>query len=115
MLNECNCHLFLSGKPLCVEMNPLPVIEGESLTLTCLVWGKYKIFNTVFYKDDTVISSKQGSTYEISRSDKTQVGRYKCDATFIYMPNPKGSPHQAVSDYQNVFVQGMYIQTTLFE
>lgn len=113
MLNEYNHHLFLSGKPVFVEMSPLPVIDGESLTLTCLVWGKYEIVKTVFYKDDTVISGNQGSTYEIPHSDKTQVGRYKCDASFTYIPNPEGSPHQAVSDYQNVFVQGMYIQTTV--
>lgn len=99
-----------------MEMNPLPVINGESLTLTCLAWGSYKIQKTVFYKDDTVIPTNEGNpTHEIQHSDKAKAGRYKCDATFTYIAKPKGEPHQVVSDYQNVFVQGMYIQTTLFE
>lgn len=98
-----------------MEINPLPLIDGENLTLTCLVWGKYQTLSTVFYKDDTVLTQNQGPTYVIPHSDKNKGGRYKCDAKFTYMPDPKGDPYHEVSDYQSVFVQGMYIQKPLVE
>lgn len=96
-------------------MYPLPAVAGESLTLRCLVWGTDLITRTVFYKDNAVILDSVSPTYKIPKVTESVKGRYKCDATFTHKANTGGPPYQVVSDKQDVFVQGMHIQTTLFE
>lgn len=96
-------------------MYPLPAVAGESLTLKCLVWGTDQITRTVFYKDNTVIRDSVSATYNFPNVTESVKGRYNCDATFTYKANAGGPPYQVVSDQQDVFVQGMHIQTTLFE
>lgn len=96
-------------------MYPLPAVAGDSLTLKCLVWGTDQITRTVFYKDNTVIRDSVSATYNFPNVTESVKGRYNCDATFTYKANAGGPPYQVVSDQQDVFVQGMHIQTTLFE
>lgn len=96
-------------------MYPLPAVEGESLTLRCLVWGTNKISHTVFYKNDAVILRSDKPTYNFKHVTESENGTYKCNATFTYMERTNGPPYQVISDNQDVFVQGMHTQLTLFD
>lgn len=96
-------------------MDALPAVAGESLTLSCLVWGTDQITRTVFYKNGATILPSAKLTHKISNVTESDRGHYKCEAIFTYVAGTSESPYQVVSDDQEVFVQGMHIQTTLFD
>ncbi|XP_035523950.1 uncharacterized protein LOC118332659 [Morone saxatilis] len=94
-----------SGKEVSLEMDPLPAVAGESLTLSCLVWGTDQITRTVFYKNGATIFPSAKLTHTISNVTESDRGHYKCEAIFTYVARTSGSPYQVVSDDQEVFVQ----------
>lgn len=102
-------------KDVSLEMYPLPAVVGESLILKCLAWGTDQISHTVFYKNNSIILEGLRSTYTISDVTESAMGSYKCGATFTHKARTEGPPYKVVSDDQDVFVQGMQIQQTLFD
>ncbi|XP_070783587.1 uncharacterized protein [Enoplosus armatus] len=102
-----------SEKDVMLEMDPLPVTVGKSLTLRCRVWGTDRISHTVFYKDDAVILSSQSPTHQINNVTESAIGRYKCEATYTHVARTKGPPYQEVSDNQDLFVQAPSMRALL--
>ncbi|XP_068438597.1 uncharacterized protein [Clinocottus analis] len=102
-----------SGKPVSLEMYPVPAVVGESLTLKCLAWGTDQISQTVFFKESTVILQGLNSIYNISYVTEDAVGRYKCNATFRYPGRTVGPPSKVLSDDQEVFVQAPLMKAVL--
>uniref|UniRef100_A0A8C4DMP4 Ig-like domain-containing protein n=1 Tax=Dicentrarchus labrax TaxID=13489 RepID=A0A8C4DMP4_DICLA len=74
-----------SGKEVSLEMDPLPAVAGESLTLSCLVWGTDQITHTVFYKNGTILLPNAKFTHTISKVTESDQGSYKCKAIFTYV------------------------------
>ncbi|XP_070708373.1 uncharacterized protein [Pempheris klunzingeri] len=93
-----------SEKAVSLEMYPLPAVAGKSMTLKCLTWGTDQVSHAVFYKDNVVILESDRPTYKISKVTESAMGRYKCDATFMYKARSGGRPYQVVSDYQDMLV-----------
>ncbi|XP_051274261.1 uncharacterized protein LOC127373650 isoform X2 [Dicentrarchus labrax] len=104
-----------SGKEVSLEMDPLPAVAGESLTLSCLVWGTDQITHTVFYKNGTILLPNAKFTHTISKVTESDQGSYKCKAIFTYVARTSGSPYQVVSDDQDVFVQEASMKADLSE
>lgn len=90
-------------------MYPTPAVAGESLTLKCLVWGTDQITHTVFHKNNEIMRENNLPTYKIDNVTESVEGPYKCQATYRY--GTAKNLHDQVSDPQDLFVQGMYVQT----
>ncbi|XP_073346287.1 uncharacterized protein [Pagrus major] len=97
--------VWTSDKEVLLEMNHLPAVAGDSLTLRCLAWGTDRITRATFYKNDTIIQESIVPTYTIPTVTESAKGRYKCDATFTYKDRTGGPPYHLASDNQEVFVQ----------
>ncbi|CAJ1080833.1 uncharacterized protein LOC117830239 [Xyrichtys novacula] len=87
-----------SDKNVSLEMYPFPATAGESLTLSCLVWGTDKIVDTVFYKDGKILS-KHSPMHKISEVTEVTKGIYKCRSKYI-----AGSSYE-MSDDQDMLLQ----------
>ncbi len=44
----------------------VPVLQGEQVSLRCVVWGGPKLEKAVFYKNNIEIKSSSGDTYTIT-------------------------------------------------
>lgn len=94
-------------KRVSLEMYPLPAVAGQSLSLRCLVWGTDKIIKSVFYKNDSPFQMVESShTYKIDATTESEVGQYKCVATYRYVDQTIKTPHEDTSDPQEVSVHG---------
>ncbi|XP_067432412.1 uncharacterized protein [Thunnus thynnus] len=100
-------------KDISLEMYPQPAVLGESLTLRCLVWGTDQIRRAAFYKENSELAESEMPTYKIANVTESAAGRYKCDATFKHVAQTTKTPHEKVSDMQDVFVQGSPIKAVL--
>lgn len=93
-------------------MHPLPAVEGQSLSLSCFVWGTDKIIKSVFYKNNSPFQMVEGShTYKIKTTTESEVGLYKCVATYRYVDQTAPTPHEDTSDPQEVSVHGTSVLT----
>eukprot|EP00064_Thunnus_orientalis_P001351 superscaffoldBa00000091_g1354 len=92
-------------KDISLEMYPQPAVVGESLTLKCLVWGTDQISRAVFYRENRKLANDTTPTYKIANVTESAAGRYKCDATYRHVAQTTKTPHEKVSDMQDVFVQ----------
>ncbi|XP_017166128.1 uncharacterized protein LOC103481052 isoform X2 [Poecilia reticulata] len=95
-----------------LEMYPFPAIAGEKMTLRCLVWGTNEVTKSVFYKENTKIKSVQGDTYDIPAVTESEVGSYKCKATYRYKDQTV-DPHVYDSDVQDVPVHVCPVRAVL--
>lgn len=88
-------------------MYPLPAVAGQSLSLRCLVWGTNKIIKLVFYKNNSHFQTVERSqTYRIKHTTESEVGLYKCVATYRYADQTVPNPHEDTCDPQEVSVHG---------
>uniref|UniRef100_A0A8C2ESC4 Ig-like domain-containing protein n=1 Tax=Cyprinus carpio TaxID=7962 RepID=A0A8C2ESC4_CYPCA len=62
----------------------VPALQGESVTLRCVVWGGLELENVVFYKDNTKIMNSSGGTYTITNATQDDNGKYSCRATYRF-------------------------------
>ncbi|XP_037836562.1 uncharacterized protein LOC108237157 isoform X2 [Kryptolebias marmoratus] len=103
-----------SDKRVSMEMYPLPAVAGESLTLKCLVWGTNKISQSVFYKGNSVFETVQGSeSHKIQTMTESEVGSYKCEATYKYVDQTVSNSHTDTSDTQDVPVYASPVRAEL--
>ncbi|XP_061563826.1 uncharacterized protein LOC133418930 isoform X2 [Cololabis saira] len=113
---ECRSNqitLWTTDKDVMLEMYPWPAVAGESLTLRCIVWGSDQVRKSVFLRNDTEISTVTGSTHTITIVDMSDMGRYKCHATYRYSAQTRKLPHQKDSDTQYLSVQVPPVRATL--
>ncbi|KAM6897916.1 uncharacterized protein FYW49_019142 [Xenentodon cancila] len=113
---ECRSNqitIWTTDKDVMLEMYPWPAVAGESLTLRCLVWGSDQVKKSVFLRNNTEITTVTGSTHKISTVDMSDIGKYKCHATYSYRTQTRKSLHQKDSDSQEVSVQVASIRATL--
>ncbi|XP_044035579.1 uncharacterized protein LOC122868072 isoform X2 [Siniperca chuatsi] len=103
-----------SVKDLALEMDRLPAVVGESLTLSCHVWGTNQISDTVFYKDNQILQHSSSPTHNITVTEDSS-GRYKCNATYTYKARTRGPPYQEGSDFQDLYVQEPPMKAVLSE
>lgn len=89
-------------------MYPFPAIAGERMTLRCLVWGTDEVKRSVFYKENTVIKTINGESFQLDSVNESNVGKYKCVATYRHKGQTISTPHQYGSDAQEVLVHGMH-------
>ncbi|MGH0125226.1 UNVERIFIED_CONTAM: hypothetical protein FKN15_058915 [Acipenser sinensis] len=61
-----------------LQTPPLPVFEGDSLTLRCRVRTGYSAVRIVFYKDNKELQSRAGTRLSVDRVSKSDEGSYKC-------------------------------------
>ncbi|KAM7381842.1 hypothetical protein PAMA_012618 [Pampus argenteus] len=108
--------ILTTRNDVALQMYPLPAVFGESLTLTCHVWGTDQISRAVIYKDDTTIldsSTTKSPTFTIPTVTNSTQGRYKCDITYTHVARTAGPSYHKVSDLQEVFVQVSPIKAVL--
>ncbi|GAA6227940.1 uncharacterized protein LOC108875553 isoform X1 [Lates japonicus] len=103
----------ISDQDIFLEMDPMPAVIGESLTLRCLVWGTDRISKTVFYKGNEVIADGNTFTHKIKDVTESTEGKYKCDAIYTHVARTAGPNYHKVSDVQDVFVQVPLIKAVL--
>ncbi|XP_040922644.1 uncharacterized protein LOC121201086 isoform X2 [Toxotes jaculatrix] len=104
-----------SEQDIFLEMDPLPAMIGQSLTMRCIVWGTDRISKTVFYKDNTVITNTIGSMHVITNVTESSKGEYKCNATYTHVARTAGPPYCKVSDTQKVSVHVPPVTAVLHE
>ncbi|XP_055360573.1 uncharacterized protein LOC114846266 [Betta splendens] len=104
-----------SDKQVSLEMYPLLPVAGQSLTLRCLTWGTDLISHARFYKDNTTFLGESKGIYNIPKVAATDVGSYRCHASFTYIKNPTGPPYELDSDPQDLRVQEQPMQAVLSE
>ncbi|XP_063757196.1 sialoadhesin-like isoform X2 [Eleginops maclovinus] len=68
--------LIVRAGSVILESPPLPVMEGESVTLSCRT--KTSILSADFYKDGRLIRSSSTGNITIHRVSKSDEGLYKC-------------------------------------
>ncbi|XP_043957664.1 uncharacterized protein LOC122822796 isoform X2 [Gambusia affinis] len=95
-----------------LEMYPFPAIEGEKMTLRCIVWGTEKVTKSVFYKENIETKSVHGDAFVIPEVTESQVGSYKCKATYRYKDQTVG-PHVDDSDVQDLPVHDRPVRAVL--
>ncbi|KAM7370966.1 hypothetical protein PAMP_010473 [Pampus punctatissimus] len=108
--------ILTTGTDVALQMYPLPAVFGESLTLTCHVWGTDQISRAVIYQENAVIvnsSNPKSPTFNIPKVTNSTQGRYKCDVTYTHIGRTAGPPYHKVSDMQEVFVQVSPIKAVL--
>ncbi|KAK6477880.1 Fc receptor-like protein 5 isoform X1, partial [Huso huso] len=57
-----------------------PVIEGDTLTLRCLIRNGYKATRLIFYKDNNQLQYRAGTAQSVDRVSKSDEGSYRCKA-----------------------------------
>ncbi|XP_059391394.1 uncharacterized protein LOC132124416 [Carassius carassius] len=83
----------------------VPVLQGESVALRCVVWGGPKLENAVFYKDKTQVISSSEGTYTITNATQDNNGKYSCHATYRYTRISAGAARkEGDSDAQEIKV-----------
>uniref|UniRef100_A0A667ZHT2 Ig-like domain-containing protein n=1 Tax=Myripristis murdjan TaxID=586833 RepID=A0A667ZHT2_9TELE len=102
-----------SEKQVLLEMAPVPVMAGDSVTVRCLAWGTSQIEHVVFYKDGQMIQEGKSNVYEIHSVKDSNAGQYMCKARYTHKSTTRGPPRQETSDPQQLFVRGMYAQAVL--
>ncbi|KAM9715903.1 uncharacterized protein ACNS7B_022069 [Menidia menidia] len=102
-------------KRVSLEMYPFPALDGDKLTLRCLVWGTNHVSNAEFFKDNSSIQSVDGSTFEIKQVKESEGGNYRCRAKFRYEDQTLQTPHILYSDDQEVLVQEQPLRAKLTE
>ncbi|KAK5601214.1 hypothetical protein CRENBAI_002771 [Crenichthys baileyi] len=105
--------LRTTEKEVTLEMDPFPAIVGETLTLTCLVWGTNDISKSVFYKHNSAPVSVKGSNYKITEITESTGGDYKCEATYRYKAQTIEASHKYDSDVQEVLVYASPVRAVL--
>ncbi|XP_015237871.1 PREDICTED: uncharacterized protein LOC107089535 [Cyprinodon variegatus] len=96
-----------------LEMYPFPAIAGERMTLRCLVWGTDEVKRSVFYKENTVIKTINGESFQLDSVNQSNVGKYKCVATYRHKGQTISTPHQYGSDAQEVLVYASPVRAQL--
>ncbi|XP_012718572.2 uncharacterized protein LOC105926701 [Fundulus heteroclitus] len=96
-----------------LEMYPFPAIAGEGLTLKCLVWGTDEISKSVFYKDNRMYQDVSGPTYKIRSVTESDVGRYKCEATYRHKAQTIRTSHTYDSDVQDMLFHARPVRPQL--
>lgn len=76
------------------------------MTLRCLVWGTKEVIQSVFYKENVMTKRVNGDTYNIPKVTESEMGRYRCKATYRYKDQTV-RPHVYESDVQDLPVHGM--------
>ncbi|XP_069547554.1 uncharacterized protein [Brachyistius frenatus] len=102
-----------SSKTVLLEMKDRPAVSGESLTLTCLLWGTNQFSKVLFYRGGEVIQSADKTTFEIPKVTDSLKTTYKCRATFRYTDGKSGFPYEEDSDGQDMLVQEQPITAVL--
>ncbi|XP_027854818.1 uncharacterized protein LOC114133259 isoform X2 [Xiphophorus couchianus] len=95
-----------------LEMYPFPAMAGEKMTLRCLVWGTKEVIQSVFYKENVMTKTVHGDTYNIPKVTESEMGRYRCKATYRYKDQTV-SPHVYKSDVQDLPVQVRPVEAVL--
>ncbi|KAM4525967.1 uncharacterized protein V3H82_000428 [Fundulus diaphanus] len=96
-----------------LEMYPFPAIAGEGLTLRCLVWGTDEISKSVFYKDNKIYQDVNGPTYKIRSVTESDVGSYKCEATYRHKAQTIKASHKYDSDVQDMLFHACPVRPQL--
>ncbi|KAL6488170.1 hypothetical protein MHYP_G00019110 [Metynnis hypsauchen] len=76
--------LTATEKMVMLQISHRPAWSGESVSLSCDVWGGAQVDKAVFYKDGNVIQQDSGDTYDISNVTKSSGGAYACNATYRF-------------------------------
>ncbi|MGH0180790.1 UNVERIFIED_CONTAM: hypothetical protein FKN15_005185 [Acipenser sinensis] len=71
-----------------LQTPPQPVIEGDSLTLRCLVRDGYKATRVIFYKYNRELQSWAGKELSVDHVSKSDEGFYKCKAWWWWDSSP---------------------------
>ncbi|XP_047233158.1 uncharacterized protein LOC124875207 [Girardinichthys multiradiatus] len=105
--------LRTTEKEVTLEMDPFPAAAGETLTLTCLVWGTNDISNSVFYKNNRIYATVTGPIYKITKINESEGGDFKCEATYRYKAQTIEASHKYDSDVQEVLVHASPFRAVL--
>ncbi|KAL0156144.1 hypothetical protein M9458_047390, partial [Cirrhinus mrigala] len=62
----------------------VPVLQGETVALRCVVWGSPKLESVVFYRNQTKLRSSPEGTYIITNTTQDDNGKYSCRATYTF-------------------------------
>ncbi|RXN02240.1 high affinity immunoglobulin gamma Fc receptor I-like isoform X1 [Labeo rohita] len=85
----------------------LPVLQGETVVLRCVVWGGPKLENAIFYKDTKVLKSSPEDTYTITSATPDDNGKYSCRATYRFSQiSAEATQREGDSDTQELKVIG---------
>ncbi len=86
----------------------VPVLQGEPVTLRCVVRGGPKLEKTVFYKNNIEIKSSSEDTYTITNPTQSDDGKYSCHATYRFLGNSaKTAQKEGESEAQELKVIGI--------
>uniref|UniRef100_A0A8C1TGI9 Ig-like domain-containing protein n=1 Tax=Cyprinus carpio TaxID=7962 RepID=A0A8C1TGI9_CYPCA len=85
----------------------VPALQGESVTLRCVVWGGPKLENAVFYKNKIKLPESSKGTYTITNATQDDNGKYSCHATYRFSHISAGAAKkEGESDAQELNVIG---------
>ncbi|KAL7873899.1 hypothetical protein SRHO_G00048690 [Serrasalmus rhombeus] len=76
--------LTATEKMVMLQISQRPAWSGESVSLSCDVWGGAHVDNAVFYRDGNEVQKGSKDTYDIPNIAKTNAGRYSCNATYKF-------------------------------
>ncbi|KAL7886943.1 hypothetical protein AOLI_G00046640 [Acnodon oligacanthus] len=74
--------LTATEKMVMLQISQRPAWSGESVSLSCDVWGGAHVDHAVFYKDGREIKKGFEDTYDISNVAKPSEGGYTCKASY---------------------------------
>ncbi|XP_058867971.1 Fc receptor-like protein 6 [Acipenser ruthenus] len=72
--------LTVSNQWVILQTPSQPVIEGDTLTLRCLIRNGYKAARVAFYKDNNQLQYRAGTARSVDRVSKSDEGSYRCKA-----------------------------------
>ncbi|MGH0163920.1 UNVERIFIED_CONTAM: hypothetical protein FKN15_046174 [Acipenser sinensis] len=81
-------NLTVSYGRVILQTPPQPVIEGDSLTLRCLIRDGYKATRVIFYKYNRELQSWAGKELSVDHVSKSDEGFYKCKAWWWWDSSP---------------------------
>ncbi|KAF3704556.1 Fc receptor-like protein 2 [Channa argus] len=93
-----------SGRQVSLEMYPPAPIEGEKLSLKCLVWGTDDIKTAQFFHNDTEIAKSSSSELKFPEVKESLEGKYKCIAIFSYKSQTAALQHTVTSEEQYAYI-----------
>ncbi|XP_036434398.1 uncharacterized protein LOC118813267 [Colossoma macropomum] len=76
--------LTATEKMVMLQISQRPAWSGDTVSLSCDVWGGAQVDKAVFFKDGTEIEKGSKDKYDISNVAKSSEGAYTCSATYRF-------------------------------
>ncbi|XP_017540064.1 uncharacterized protein LOC108412522 isoform X2 [Pygocentrus nattereri] len=95
--------LTATEKMVMLQISQRPAWSGETVSLSCDVWGGAHVENAVFYQDGKEVQKGSKDTYDIPNIAKDSEGEYTCKATYKFTHiNPAAAERSNMPSDQQV-------------